>query len=111
MHLAVRNNSNTDILQYLGEKVDHVLLFERNVRGETPQSIAEERKWTDASKIINSLISSFDKTKKGADDLFSILDQEQAKAQREKQKRKEKKHQQKVKKIAAENNCSLDEAA
>ena len=110
LHLAARHQTTTAVLEYLVKSIDHKLLFERNAHGETPLSIAEARKWEEATKLLSQLQANYDKSNQKADDLLSLIDQEQARAEREKQKRKEKKQQQKVKKIAAENGCSLEEA-
>jgi len=43
LHLAARYQNKVDILEYLVKSIDHDLLFERNMQGDTPLSISEER--------------------------------------------------------------------
>lgn len=76
LHVAAYYGS-TDILEYLIKNVK-LNVFERNNKGETPQSIAQEKKNTRAVSIMEDL-SLKDLTKDKSEDLLNELEREEEK--------------------------------
>lgn len=86
------------------------MLFERNLKGDTPLSICIKNKNQKAVDLLEKLQVTYDKTSKNADDLLAALEAEEQKAEREKKKRKEKKQKAKLQKLADKDNCTIEEA-
>lgn len=72
------------------------MLFERNLKGDTPLSICIEKGNQRGVELLERLQAVYDKTKKNTSDLMNSLIAEEEKAEREKQRRKEKKYRQKI---------------
>lgn len=72
------------------------MLFERNLKGDTPLSICIEKGNQRGVELLERLQAVYDKTKKNTNDLMNSLIAEEEKAEREKQRRKEKKYRQKI---------------
>lgn len=85
------------------------MLFERNLKGDTPLSICITNKNQKAVDLLEKLQVHYDKTSKNANDLFASLEAEDARAERERQKRKEKKYKAKLQKLAERDHCSVEE--
>jgi hypothetical protein len=52
LHLAVRWSTKIEIIEYLVRSLSSDLLFERNIKGETPLSISNSLKNTRATELL-----------------------------------------------------------
>lgn len=59
------------------------MLFERNLKGETPLSIAANLKNTKMTQLLEDLQIHYDKTRQKAGDLLKHLEDEEEKKERE----------------------------
>lgn len=111
LHLAARYCTKLEILEYLVRSLNQDMLFERNLKGDTPLSISIVQKNSKAVELLEKLQIAYDKTSEKADDLLASLEAEEVKAERERQKRKEKKFRAKLQKKSERDNCSVEEIA
>lgn len=96
LHLAARHCPSLEILEYLVRSLNQEMLFERNLKGDTPLSISITKGNQKAVDLLERLQVVYDKTSKNTSDLMDSLQAEEQKAEREKQKRKDKKYRQKI---------------
>ena len=85
------------------------MLFERNLKGETPLSICIQHQNQKAVEIFEKLQVKYEKTRQIANDLIASLEAEEYKAEKEKQRKKERKYKKKLQKLAERDHCSLQE--
>ena len=71
IHLSARYSAKIEIIEYLVKSLSSDLLFERNLKGETPLSIASNLKNTKMTKLLEDLQISFDRTRQKAGDLLA----------------------------------------
>jgi ankyrin repeat protein len=55
IHLSARYSAKIDIIEYLVKSLSSELLFERNLKGETPLSIASDLKNTRMTQLLEDL--------------------------------------------------------
>lgn len=87
------------------------MLFERNLKGDTPLSICTLLKLNSHFELLEKLQVVYDHTKGKTADFLNDLEAEEAKLEREKLRKKEKKYRSKLARIAEKDNCSVDEVA
>ena len=109
LHLAARWSTPLEILEYLVRSINQDMLFERNLKGDTPLSICINLKNDKAIKLLEKLQTTYDRTRTVTDNLLSTLQAEETKAEKEKQKRKDKKYRAKLLKIAEREGLSVEE--
>ena len=109
IHLSARWSAKIEIIEYLVKSLSSELLFERNLKGETPLSIASNLKNIKMTKLLEDLQISYDKTRTKAVDLLAQLEQEEERNERERQKKKDKKYRSKLTKIAEKENITIEE--
>jgi hypothetical protein len=109
LHLAARWSTPLEILEYLVRSINQDMLFERNLKGDTPLSICINQKNDKAIKLLEKLQTTYDRTRTVTDNLLSTLQAEETKAEKEKQKRKDKKYRAKLFKIAEREGLSVEE--
>ena len=63
IHLSARWSAKIEIIEYLVRSLSSELLFERNLKGETPLSIAANLKNQKMIKLLEDLQVSYDKTR------------------------------------------------
>jgi|LauGreDrversion4_2_1035121.scaffolds.fasta_scaffold298554_1 ankyrin repeat protein len=83
IHLSARYSANIAIIEYLVKSLSSDLLFERNLKGETPLSIASSLKNVKMTQLLEDLQISYDKTRNKASDLLAQLEAEEEKKERE----------------------------
>ena len=109
IHLSARFSAKIEITEYLVKSLSSDLLFERNLKGDTPLSIASNLKNAKMTKLLEDLQISYDKTRQKAGDLLASLEQEEERTERERQRKKEKKYRAKLAKIAEKENITIEE--
>ncbi len=72
------------MIEYLVRSLNQEMLFERNLKGDTPLSICITLKNQKAVELLERLQVHYDKTSKNANDLFASLEAEESKAEKEK---------------------------
>lgn len=83
IHLSARWSAKIEIIEYLVKSLSSDLLFERNLKGETPLSIAANLKNTKMTQLLEDLQIHYDKTRQKAGDLLKHLEDEEEKKERE----------------------------
>lgn len=107
IHLSARWSAKIEIIEYLVRSLNSELLFERNLKGETPLSIAANLKNQKMIKLLEDLQVSYDKTRQKAGDFLAQLEAEEEKNERERLKKKDKKYRAKLLKIAERDSLTL----
>jgi len=103
--------SSDTVFDYLFEnlKVDS---FERNIAGENPLTLCKNHALLTSPKRvakIEEVQALYDQSGKKTDDLMNELQAEEDRQKKLQQKKKEKKHKGKLNKLAAANNCTVDQ--
>jgi ankyrin repeat protein len=109
LHLACRYGSNLATLQYLCETMGQHAVVERNKLGDTPVSIATELKKKDFIQHLDKTQKIADSSKKGADALMKLLEDEEKEAEAKRQNAKNKNYKRKLKELAKRDNLTVEE--
>lgn len=109
LHIAAiyGNNEAIDFFYINSHKLN---VFERNHKGETPLSIAQEKKDQRSMRLLEQYAQKYgDQTKQNTDQLLNDLLEEEEKEKLKKAKNKEKNRRQKIKQLATKEGVSVEE--
>ena len=108
LHIAALSGNN-DALEFLLNNSHKLNVFERNEKGETPLSIAQEKKDQRAMRLLEEYAKRYgDQTKQNTDQLLNDLMEEEEKEKLKKMKNKEKNKRQKIRQLAQKDGVTYE---